>query len=65
MIKVGDTVEYAAGLRAIVKSIYLISSGEFAGETKYGGNGYDIMLILKDGIGNFKMCFRDKPGVSR
>jgi len=64
MVKVGDVVEYAEGLRASVENIYLISSGEFVNEKRYNGNGYDIMLMLNDSMGNFNICFRDKPHMS-
>lgn len=65
MIRVGDTVEYASWSKATVKNIYLISSGEFVNETRYGNNGYDIMLVLNDAAGSFNVCFKDRPDVTR
>ena len=63
MIKVGDVVEYVAGLKAVVEKIKIISTGEFVGESRYGDIGYDILLVLRDSRGAFKLCFEKRPTV--
>lgn len=61
MVRTGDTIVYAAGLKAVVDRIRIISRDEFVSEGRYDDNGYDIMLLLNDGTGTFKVCFKNRP----
>ena len=62
IVKIGDTIQCFEGHSAIIEKIKIISTGEFIGQYKYDGtDAYDIMLILKDGSGMIKMCFKDAP----
>jgi hypothetical protein len=61
VIRVGDTIECYKWHKAVVEKIKIISTGKFVEKCKYSGNGYDIMLVLKNNSGSFKMCFKDAP----
>jgi len=61
IIKIGDVIECFEGYRAVIEKIKIISTGKFVDKCRYNGNGYDIMLILKDGSGTLKMCFEGAP----
>jgi hypothetical protein len=61
IVKIGDAIECFKGHSAIIEKIKIISTGEFVQEYKYDGNGYDIMLILKDNSSMVNICFKDAP----
>jgi len=62
IVKVGDTIECFEGHNAVIEKIKIISTGKFIEQYKYNGNdAYDIILILKDGAGIIKLCFKNAP----
>jgi hypothetical protein len=62
VVKVGDAIECFEGHRAVIEKIKMISMGEFIERYKYDGtDAYNVMLILKDGTGIIKLCFKNAP----
>lgn len=61
IIRIGDVIECYKSQKAIVEKILIISTGRFVKEWEHNGNGYDIMLILKNDLGNMRVCFKDAP----
>jgi len=46
ILKIGDTIEYAQGLRALIEKIRIISTGKFVEEYAYSGDSNDVVLTL-------------------
>ena len=61
ILKIGDTIEYAQGRRALLEKIRIISTGKFVEEYAYNGDGNDVVLALNDGQGIINFWVKDKP----
>lgn len=61
VLKIGDSIGYRDNDVAAIEKIRMISSGKFIGEVKYDGDGYDIVLTLRDGVGLFNLWLKDNP----
>lgn len=61
ILKVGDAIEYFSGRSAVIEKIRIISTGELVEQYKYDGQGYDIVLTLKDKLGMIDLWLKDTP----
>ena len=62
VVRAGDSIECFEGHRAVIEKIKIISTEKFIKQYKYDGiDAYDVMLILKDGTGIIKLCFKNAP----